>query len=143
MAEAVEAYRDVLANREERHFSSVDSGLTGFKAHQNLAAVLSDMGDLVRAEEEWRQVTRLMPRYRAGWRGLAEVLMRAGRHEAARTVAERCLGDPAICVEGYLIRGRHAAAKGDPAAALPEIEARDRSGSDGQCGPGGTMPVPL
>ena len=61
LAEAVQAYRDVLANREAQHFSSIDRGLTGFKARQNLAAVYTDMGDLKRAEEQWRQVTSRCP----------------------------------------------------------------------------------
>jgi O-antigen biosynthesis protein len=52
--EAAKAYRDVLANADERHFDSVDRGLTGFKARQNLAIVYTDMGDLARAEAEWR-----------------------------------------------------------------------------------------
>ena len=142
MAEAVEAYRDVLANREERHFSSVDSGLTGFKAHQNLAAVLNRHGRTwSRAEEEWRQVTRLMPRYRAGWRGLAEVLMRAGRHEAAADRGRTVPGRSCHLRGGYLIRGRHAAAKGDPAAALPEIEPIALAPTDSVAQ--GHMPYPL
>ena len=49
------------------------------------------MGDLARAEEEWRQVTREVPRYRAGWRGLGEVLMRQSRTAEVVSVAEHCL----------------------------------------------------
>ena len=45
-AEAARAYEIVLSEKEERHFTSVDRGLTGFKARQNLAVVYTEMGDL-------------------------------------------------------------------------------------------------
>ena len=122
LEEAVQSYRAVLANHEERHFSSIDRGLTGFKARQNLAVVYTDLGDLERAEEEWREVTRAVPRYRPGWRGLGEVLIRAGRRREAMAVVEHCLGDPALRVEGRLLQGRLAMAAGDVAAARAEIE---------------------
>jgi tetratricopeptide (TPR) repeat protein len=122
LEEAVHAYRDVLANHEERHFSSIDRGLTGFKARQNLAVVYTDMGDLEQAEREWRQVTQAMPGYRPGWRGLAEVLLRRDRRLEAAEVAERCLGDPALRVEGRLLRSRLALLRGDLAAARTELD---------------------
>jgi GT2 family glycosyltransferase/tetratricopeptide (TPR) repeat protein len=124
LEEAVQSYRAVLANHEERHFSSIDRGLTGFKARQNLAVVYTDLGDLERAEAEWREVTRAVPRYRPGWRGLGEVLIRATRLREAMAVAEHCLGEPdaAVRVEGRLLKGRLAVAAGDIAAARAEIE---------------------
>jgi len=120
--DAVKAYRDVLANHEERHFSSIDRGLTGFKARQNLAVVYAEMGDLAQSEEEWRQVVREMPGYRPGWRGLGEILLREGRHSEVEEVAGRCLGDPALRVEGRLLRSRLAMARGNVEAAGEEVE---------------------
>jgi GT2 family glycosyltransferase/tetratricopeptide (TPR) repeat protein len=122
LEEAVQAYRAVLATHEQRHFRSIDRGLTGFKARQNLAVVYTDLGNLQRAEEEWREVTRAVPRYRPGWRGLGEVLIRGGRHQEAMAVAEQFLGDPALRVEGHLLKSRLAMAAGDLAAARAEIE---------------------
>lgn len=122
LEESAQAYRDVLAEREERHFTSIDRGLSGFKARQNLAVVYSDMGDLAQAEREWRAVTQEVPRYRPGWRGLAEVLTRAGRRDDVLAVAERCLADPALRVEGRLLRGRLALTDGDIATARAEFE---------------------
>ncbi len=46
LEEAAQAYRTVLAVREGRHFTSIDLGLTGFKARQNLAVVYTDLGGL-------------------------------------------------------------------------------------------------
>ena len=66
-AEARAAYLSVINNRDDRHFSSVDRGLTGFKARQNLAVVATSMGDLAEAERQWTEVVRAAPRYRQGW----------------------------------------------------------------------------
>jgi hypothetical protein len=38
LEEAAQAYRDVLVETDERHFSSIDRGLTGFKARQNFVS---------------------------------------------------------------------------------------------------------
>ena len=122
LEEAAQAYRNVLAVRECRHFTSIDRGLTGFKARQNLAVVYTDLGDLIRAEEEWRRVTRDVPLYRSGWRGLGEVLLRGGRFREAVSVAEHCLRDPALRVEGRLLKTRLAMAAGDTSTAWAEIE---------------------
>jgi len=138
-AEAVRAYRDVLANHEARHFNSIDRGVTGFKARQNLAVAYTDLGDLRQAEEEWRQVTREMPCYRAGWRGLGEVLLRAGRYQEVRTVAEQCLREPGLRSEGWLLRSRLALAVGDIAAARVDSKQAvaeaptDRAALEGLC----------
>jgi GT2 family glycosyltransferase/tetratricopeptide (TPR) repeat protein/2-polyprenyl-3-methyl-5-hydroxy-6-metoxy-1,4-benzoquinol methylase len=111
--EAARAYQDVLENREERHFTSVDSGIKGFKARQNLAVVYTDMGDLAAAEHHWRLIVREVPRYRSGWRGLGDVLLRQGKLGEAREVAEQLVGEAVLKGEGLMLRGRVAAARGD------------------------------
>ena len=137
--EAARAYEILLSEREERHFTSVDRGLTGFKARQNLAVVYTEMGDLARAEQEWRRVTVEMPRYRAGWRGLSEVLVRGRRNADALETAEVCLAQPELRVEGHLLKARLAMLAGDFAAALMEIERataecpNDRAALEAKC----------
>ena len=69
--EARRAYIEVLGSSEERHFASVDLGLTGFKAHHNLAVMAAERGDLAEAEREWREVVAAAPGYRLGCAGLA------------------------------------------------------------------------
>ncbi|HEX4606664.1 MAG TPA: glycosyltransferase, partial [Urbifossiella sp.] len=81
LREAAEAYRRVLAGGPARYFTSVDRGIRGYKARQNLAAVYADLGDWAGAEAEWRVVTAEVPRYRPGWRGLGEVLLQQGKIE--------------------------------------------------------------
>jgi O-antigen biosynthesis protein len=112
LEESRRAYHDVLGMREERHFASIDRALTGFKVRQNLAVLANDMGDLAEAERQWRVVVREVPSYRAGWRGLAETLLRGGRHEELSALAGELQHDRTLCAEGLLIEGRTAIKQG-------------------------------
>ncbi|HZU37701.1 MAG TPA: tetratricopeptide repeat protein, partial [Gemmataceae bacterium] len=117
LTDAAKAYRALFDLKEERHFSSRDRGIAGFKARQNLAVVYTDMGDLAAAEAEWRKVVAEMPAYRAGWRGLGDVLLRRGRLAEARALAKQLLQEPALRCEGMLLEGHAACAAGDTPAA--------------------------
>jgi O-antigen biosynthesis protein len=94
LPEARRAYLDVLATRETRHFSSVDRGLAGFKARQNLAVIAGGLGDLVEAEEQWRRIVAEVPHYRPGWRGLGETLIRGGHFGEAEALVQELLRTP-------------------------------------------------
>jgi len=122
LEEAVRAYQDVLETREERHFSSVDRGLSGFKARQNLAVAFTDMGNLDEAERQWRSVASEMPAYRVGWRGLGEILLRRGRIGEARALADKMRREDPLRVEALLLRSRIAMATGDVVEAGRELK---------------------
>ena len=98
--EARDAYLGVLSGHEERHLSSVDRGLTGFMARQNLAVVATKMGDLAEAERQWREVVREAPRYRQGWRGLGETLIQEQKLAEAEKLAAELMKDEALRAEG-------------------------------------------
>ena len=99
--EAKRAYIDVMNHHgEERHFSSVDRALTGYKTRQNMAVLALDTGDLAEAEQHWREVIRAVPLYRQGWRGLSETLLRAGRFAELDALAENLSKDPELRTEG-------------------------------------------
>ena len=119
--EARNAYLGALNGGDERHFSSVDRALRGFKAHQNLAVLANDVGDLAEAERQRREVVREVPRYRQGWRGLAETVLRGRRFADAESLAEALISDDGLRVEGFLMRSRLAQGQGrlaDARAAL-------------------------
>ncbi len=122
LEESAAAYREVLDGPGERYFTSVDRGIRGFKARQNLALVYADLGDLARSEEQWRLVVKEAPRYGLGWRGLGEVLLRRGKRAEAAALAERLAGEDGLRADGLLLRGRAEAAAGD----LAEAERRLR-----------------
>ena len=89
LALAVDCYRGALANNEDRHFSSIDEGIAGFKSRHNLALVYADMGRPDLAELQWRQVLEQRPRYAMAWRGLGKELVRQGRKVTAELVLEQ------------------------------------------------------
>jgi GT2 family glycosyltransferase/tetratricopeptide (TPR) repeat protein/2-polyprenyl-3-methyl-5-hydroxy-6-metoxy-1,4-benzoquinol methylase len=123
LEESVRAYQGLLEGRRgERHFSSVDRAICGYKARQNLALVYADLGDLGAAEAEWRQVVAEVPQYRPGWRGLGDVLLRQGKADEAEGLAERLLGESRLRVEGLMLQGRAAAARGDFAGARKSFQ---------------------
>jgi tetratricopeptide (TPR) repeat protein len=122
LEEAVQAYRDVLSNREERHFSSVDRGLAGFKARQNLAVVLTDLGRLDEAEREWHKVVSEVPAYRVGRRGLGEIFLRRGRFAEAAALAEEMGGEASLRLEGLLLKSRIGMAAGSAEEARDWLE---------------------
>jgi tetratricopeptide (TPR) repeat protein len=120
--EAKRAYSAVLTSAEERHFSSVDRGLTGFMVHQNMAVTATKMGDLAEAEREWREVVRAAPHYRTGWRGLGETLIGAGRLAEADALADELVKDAPMWLEGILLKSRIAIAGGDMGRARTALE---------------------
>lgn len=118
LEEAETCYLSVLHKVRERHFSSVDRGIGGYKARQNLAAVYTDMGRLADAERLWREVVKEKARYREGWHGLGESLVRQGKLDEAERVAEQLGSESSLVVEGILLRTEIAKARGDIPLAL-------------------------
>jgi tetratricopeptide (TPR) repeat protein len=121
-AEAVEAYLKVLATDEGAHFASVERGIKGYLTRHNLAVVYMNMGDLARAEEQWRLVVAEVPTYRTAWRCLGDVLVRQGKQQEAAVLVDGLLSDPRLRSTGMLVQAQLTAARGDLAAARHELE---------------------
>jgi tetratricopeptide (TPR) repeat protein len=120
--EAVEAYRWLLETNEPAHFKSVVFGLRGFKGRYNLAMVYQELGDWAGAEEQWRLVVQEVPRYRPGWQGLSDVLLRRGKLTEAMQLAEQLRNDKFLPGEAFVIRVKVALVRGDIATAWSEVE---------------------
>ncbi|QDU09835.1 glycosyltransferase [Gimesia aquarii] len=71
--EAETAYRSILDHNSDRHFSSTDQGIFGFKTYHNLAVVLADKKRWREAASVWEQITQEEPNFIPAWRGLAEM----------------------------------------------------------------------
>lgn len=95
LREAESSYLSILNTEEERHFTSIDRGLRGFKTRHNLARVYEEMGRVDDALEQWNLAVSDAPGYRMGWRGLIELLLRHGRWDAARGEAQRLIEEKA------------------------------------------------
>lgn len=115
--EAVSAYQAVINNRSQRHFSSVDQSITGFKARHNLALVYEELEQWVDAEIQWRAVIKEAPEYRLGWRGLGQVLMRQQKLQQAEELASNLTaqsdGTSPLRCEGLLLAAKLAQLTGE------------------------------
>ncbi len=60
---AILSYRTVIEAPTERHFASIDAGLTGYKARHNLAIVYEDRQQFEQAEQQWRAILKDYPEY--------------------------------------------------------------------------------
>jgi FkbM family methyltransferase len=122
LKEAARTYQDVLQIEEGPHFKSVVRGLRGYMTRQNLACVYREMGDLEKAEEQWRLVVQEMPRYRAGFRGLGEVLLRQGKQPEVLAMVDRFLADKHLGSEALLLKSQVASLRGDTVEARRNLE---------------------
>ena len=71
LEDAVDTYLRLLAQREERHFTSIDSGLVDHKTRHNLAIVYEDLGMPNQAEQQWREILKTRPNYAPARRALS------------------------------------------------------------------------
>jgi tetratricopeptide (TPR) repeat protein len=111
LGDAEAAYLAALRNAEPRHFTSIDAGVLSFKTHHNLALVYTAMGDLARAEEQWRKATIAAPDWRDGWRGLGDILMRQAKYDELARLVDQLLGVPgcrplALAWQAHTVRVR-------------------------------------
>jgi Flp pilus assembly protein TadD len=83
LQEAEAAYLAALENNGNwgDHFTSVDPGITNYKARHNLALVYADMGNTDLAEVQWRHATALG--FRPSQQALRDMLLKQGRTCAA------------------------------------------------------------
>ena len=96
---------------DERHFSSVDRALRGFKARQNLAVLANDMGDLAEAERLARGGARGAS-VSAGMAGAGGDGVAGAPVHGGRSVAEALLSDNELGIEGLLMKSRVVQAQG-------------------------------
>lgn len=129
-ADACTAYRAVLESDEPLHFGSIDQGIRGFKARQNLASALTDLGDLSAAEAEWRAVVNEMPDYVPGWRGLAGILHRQSKLNELHALTLRLDRRPKLRNEALLIRADLCEARGDLPGAIARLRQAAARASD-------------
>lgn len=73
---AIGRYQRLLETREGQHFASVDTGLRGYKARTNLAAVFMELQRYSEAEAQLRAVLLEEPMFLLANRTLGEVLVR-------------------------------------------------------------------
>jgi GT2 family glycosyltransferase/tetratricopeptide (TPR) repeat protein len=65
----------LLGSTANAHFASVDAGLRGYKARQNLGVVYREQGKLAEAEAQWRAVVAERPDFAPAWLALGELYL--------------------------------------------------------------------
>jgi GT2 family glycosyltransferase/tetratricopeptide (TPR) repeat protein/SAM-dependent methyltransferase len=116
-AEAISVYEDLLAKEESRHFSSVSPGLRGFRTRQNLGAVREALRDWPGAEKDYRAVVAEAPKYRAGWRSLWTLLLKADQVAAAEALLTPLRSEANVQGEWAVLATALAQRAGNPVAA--------------------------
>lgn len=100
--DAEKSYRSLLDCNSERHFSSTDRGIFGFKAKHNLAVVLADQREWKAAAAIWKEVTREEPHFLPGWRGLAEMYQHLKDDKGLTDLIEELEIHPELSVDEVL-----------------------------------------
>ena len=127
LRDAETAYLQVINDRTDRHLTSIDRNLAGYKARHNLALVYDDMRRLDLAEAQWRQIVQQAPTHVDGWRALVDVLLRAGKlEEVEKICGDLSARNGRLGRESHLLRARLAVARNDLPAAIPLFELADR-----------------
>jgi tetratricopeptide (TPR) repeat protein len=88
------------------HFASVDAGLRGYKARQNLAVLCQQQGRPTEAEEHFRRVLDERPDFLPGWHGLSELLLTQKRWDDLEEVANRIGALAGGAPEAAVLRAR-------------------------------------
>jgi tetratricopeptide (TPR) repeat protein len=101
--QAIAAYQCALQVQSPRHFSSVDSGIAGYKSRHNLALVYTECGRHDLAELQWRLALDEEPGYRQGYGGLGDALIKQNKLVTAELTAASMLQTSSRRVEGLLL----------------------------------------
>jgi GT2 family glycosyltransferase/predicted Zn-dependent protease len=88
------------------HFASVDTGLRGYKANQNLAVLCREQGRGDEAEVRFRQVVAERPDFLPGWVGLAELLIDQKRWSEVEETTGHLAAAPGGSLEATVLRAR-------------------------------------
>jgi tetratricopeptide (TPR) repeat protein len=103
LLDAVAAYRIALRNDDQRHFSSIDPGITGHKARHNLALVYQELGRDDLAELHWRLVQEERPGFKPSAVALVQSLISQCKLSSAALGIENLGKQPELEVESRLL----------------------------------------
>lgn len=119
---AADLYHQVLIPDRDRYFTSIDLGLSGFKARHNLALVYEDLDQMELAESQWRTILIEQPSYLPARLGIIDCLLRRRADKEAVSHIEILKSDPQTAPEGVRMAARLAESRGEIARAISELE---------------------
>lgn len=116
------AFRRVLASRGDRHFTSIDRGVLGYKARFNLALVYQAAKQLDLAEYELRRALDEESEFVAAIQLLADTLLARRRLTAARLLVKKCQNAKRLELTGRLIAADLALCEGNTNKARIQLQ---------------------
>ncbi|QDT40357.1 SPBc2 prophage-derived glycosyltransferase SunS [Gimesia alba] len=122
LIDAEKTYLRVLNEQTDRHFTSIDVGLCGYKTRHNLAVVYDDMGKHEQAEEQWRLIIKEIPNYTTAWKCLGETLLKARKLEQVEQLTMTMCGQVETHIDGFILSARLLEQQGDPNQAIELLE---------------------
>jgi len=122
LAEARTGYEELLSTPREQYYSSIDLGITGYKARQNLAVILAETGDHASAAIQWRHILQEMPEYAPAWKGLGDTLIEMGQDLEFEELCCEAATHSELTALVSVLRARKCLAASDVNAARASLE---------------------
>ncbi|WP_339735842.1 glycosyltransferase [uncultured Gimesia sp.] len=122
LIDAEKTYHRVLQEQTDRHFTSIDVGLCGYKTRHNLAVVYDEMGKYEQAEEQWRLIIEEIPTYTTAWKCLGETLLKANKLDQVEQLAMTMRGQVEPRIDGFILSARLLERQGHPDRAIELLE---------------------
>jgi glycosyltransferase involved in cell wall biosynthesis/SAM-dependent methyltransferase len=112
----------VLKVRRGSHFTSMDTGLQGYRTRNFLAELYRKQGRLADAEVQWRGALADHPGFLPAWRGLADVALRRERWPAFAEALSHLRHNPQEAANAELLQARAHLARQEFALARTALE---------------------
>src|SRR5207245_241714 len=93
LAGAEACFLQLLQAPKTVNFTSMDSGMQGFRARHFLAEVYREQGRFAEAEAHWRAVLIECPAFGPAWRNLAEMFLERKEFAAAREILREVIAE--------------------------------------------------
>ncbi len=106
LQEAKVTYSRVINEESERHFTSIDVGISGYKARHNLAVIHDELGKFAEAEAEWRMILQEMPAYTIAWKCLGETLLKSNKFPETEKLINQMILREETRLAGEILRAR-------------------------------------
>jgi glycosyltransferase involved in cell wall biosynthesis/cytochrome c-type biogenesis protein CcmH/NrfG len=115
--EARTCYEALLNAGDERHFSSIDRGILGFKASHNFALLEMEAARFSEAAVHWHEAVREAPLFRPAWEGLIDALIQMGQFDEATAACDKMALHPGLRGIALALKSTVASAEGMTSAA--------------------------
>ena len=121
-AGAAACLQQLLKSQPGAHFASVDAGLRGYKARQNLGVIYRQQGKVAEAETEWRSVVAERPEFLPAWLALGDLYLDQQRWPELEDAVRHLEGQPRGGLEAAVLKARADLARREFAAARQRLE---------------------